>query len=97
MPVGFYYAPPLLQHKNVTIYGIHVDDHSNKRLRKTKFGFSKYASDEGQDTFDLKDLCNFQEDVEPIKLIIEAIDNDWLTSKGVNNRHKLTSNENVAV
>jgi hypothetical protein len=83
VPIGFFYAPPLFQYKGVTIYGIYIDDHNNNELRKGKYGWSKFSSDEGEDAFHIKDLLNYQDGVEHIELLSEAIDKGWLTKKGV--------------
>lgn len=83
MPVGFFYAPPLFQYKGVTIYGLYIDDQSDKELRKGKYGWSKYSSDEGEDAFYVKDLLNFKDGIEDIELLKEAIDKGWITTNGV--------------
>lgn len=83
MPVGFFYAPPLFSYKGITIYGIYKDDDCRNKLKQGKYGWSKFASDEGEDAFYLQDLLNYKEGVEDIELLKEAIDKGWITSDGV--------------
>lgn len=98
MPVGFFYAPALFSYKEVTIYGVHIDDDSSKELKKGKYGWSKYSSDEGEDAFLVKDLINYKEGVEDIELLKEAIDLGYLDKDGVTtkwNKEYRESRKNV--
>jgi len=95
MPIGFYFAPPLFLYKGVTVYGVFVDDHTNKGLRKDKYGWSKFSSDEGQDSFDIKDLPNYQDEVEHVDLLKEAIDQGILSAKGLKHENLLTTGKAV--
>lgn len=83
MPQGFFYAPALFKHKEVTVFGIHIDDHASNKLREDKFGWSSYSSDEGEDSFYLRDLPNFNESQLPYDVLINAIDCGYLTQRGI--------------
>lgn len=95
MPIGFYFAPPLFSYKGVTVYGIFVDDHTNKGLREDKYGWSHFASDEGEDSFDIKDLPNYQDEVEHMELLKQAIDLGILSTNGLNKENLLATGKAV--
>lgn len=72
--------------RKVTIYHIYRRDYASEGTRKYWYGYTSECDDEGNDSFDIRSLPNFKESRDRRvhkEILIEAIDNGWLTPDGI--------------
>lgn len=78
MPTQYVDPEPLFQHKGVTIYPIYRHDEVDDVRRQYWYGYSPCCSDDGVDSFDIRDLLGFRESVNHEAFIKQAIDDGQL-------------------
>jgi len=78
MPTQHIDPEPLFEHQGVTIYPIYRHDEVEDCRRQFSYGYSPNCSDDGVDSFDIRDIAGFQEGVAHEEFLKQAIDDGRL-------------------